>query len=138
MINLYIFICTTSAFQTKCRIILNIANKFHGTIKQRPPSFSAIRKEGKRLYEYARQGEKIKTESREVYIYDFEITDIQLPVISFRLLCSKGFYVRSLARDLGKALGCGAYLESLRRTAIGDFKIEEAQSIEEFVQNIRE
>jgi tRNA pseudouridine55 synthase len=118
--------------------ILNIADTFLGTIKQKPPSFSAIRKEGKRLYEYARQGEKIKTEPREVVVYNFEITDITLPEISFRLICSKGFYVRSLARDFGKALGCGAYLESLKRTAIGDFRIEDAKTIEEFVQNIKE
>jgi tRNA pseudouridine55 synthase len=118
--------------------ILNIADTFLGKIKQRPPSFSAIRKEGKRLYEYARQGEKIKTEPREVVVHDFEITDILFPVVSFRLICSKGFYVRGLARDLGKALGCGAYLESLKRTAIGDFRIEDAQSIEEFVQSIME
>jgi len=118
--------------------ILNIASTFHGKIKQKPPSFSAIRKEGKRLYEYARQGEKVKTEPREVEVYNFEITDITLPEVSFRLICSKGFYVRSLARDFGKALGCGAYLESLKRTAIGDFRVEEALSVEEFVQIVME
>jgi tRNA pseudouridine55 synthase len=118
--------------------ILNIASTFLGKIKQKPPSFSAIRKEGKRLYEYARQGEKIKTEPREVEMYNFRITDITLPEVSFRLTCSKGFYVRSLARDFGKALGCGAYLESLKRTAIGEFRVEDALSITEFVQSIKE
>jgi tRNA pseudouridine55 synthase len=118
--------------------ILNIAGTFLGKIKQKPPTFSAIRKEGKRLYEYARQGEKIKTEPREVEVYKFQITDFNIPEISFRLVCSKGFYVRSLARDLGKELGCGAYVENLRRTAIGDFRVEDAWTVEEFVQNIME
>ena len=118
--------------------IFNIADTFQGKIKQKPPSFSAIRKGGKRLYEFARQGEKVKAEPREVEVFEFKITDINLPIVSFRLRCSKGFYVRGLARDFGEALGCGAYLDGLKRTAIGDYRIEQAQTVEEFVQNISE
>jgi tRNA pseudouridine55 synthase len=116
--------------------IYNIAQTIKGKIKQRPPSFSAIRKGGKRLYEFARQGEKVKTEPREVEVIDFEITELSLPLISFKLKCSKGFYVRSLARDLGKALGCGAYLDSLERTAIGSYRIEDALTVQEYIKSI--
>ncbi len=116
--------------------IYNIAQTIKGKIKQRPPSFSAIRKGGKRLYEFARQGEKVKTEPREVEVFDFEITELSLPLISFKLKCSKGFYVRSLARDLGKALGCGAYLDSLERTAIGSYRVEDALTIQEYIKSI--
>ena len=118
--------------------IYSIADTFHGKLRQTPPSYSAIRKEGKRLYEFARQGEKVKAEPREVEVYEFEITEINLPTVLFRLICSKGFYVRSLARDFGKALGCGAYLDSLKRTAIGGYRIEQAQTVGEFIQNIIE
>jgi tRNA pseudouridine55 synthase len=116
--------------------IYNLAQTIKGKIKQRPPSFSAIRKGGKRLYEFARQGEKVKTEPREVEVIDFEITELSLPLISFKLKCSKGFYVRSLARDLGKALGCGAYLDSLERTAIGSYRIEDALTVQEYIKSI--
>ncbi len=116
--------------------IFNIANTFKGKIKQKPPSFSAIRKGGKRLYEFARQGEKVKTEPREVEVIDFEITELLLPMISFKLKCSKGFYVRSLARDLGKALGCGAYLDSLERTAIGSYRVEDALTVQDYIKTI--
>lgn len=116
--------------------IYNIANSFKGKIRQKPPSFSAIRKGGKRLYEFARQGEKVLIEPREVEVFDFEISEISLPLISFRLKCSKGFYVRSLARDLGQALGCGAYLDSLERTAIGDYQIENALTVKEYIKSI--
>jgi tRNA pseudouridine55 synthase len=118
--------------------IFNIADAFLGKIKQKPPSFSAIRQGGKRLYEFARQGEKVRVDSREVEVFKFEITDINLPSVSFLLRCSKGFYVRSLARDFGKALGCGAYLDSLRRTSIGTYTIEQANTIQEFVQKMNE
>ena len=116
--------------------IFNIANTFKGIIKQKPPSFSAIRKEGKRLYEFARQGEKVKIEPREVEVIDLEITGLSLPLISFKLKCSKGFYVRSLARDLGKGLGCGAYLDSLKRTAIGNYRVEDALTVQEYIKSI--
>ncbi len=116
--------------------IYNIANTFKGKIRQKPPSYSAIRVGGKRLYEFARQGEKVLTDPREVEVFDFEISEISLPLISFRLKCSKGFYVRSLARDLGQVLGCGAYLDSLERTAIGDYHIENALTVKEYIKSI--
>lgn len=112
------------------------ARSFEGEIMQVPPSFSAIKKDGKRLYEFAREGKKIKVDPRSLTVYSFNITNINLPFIDFQLKCSKGFYVRSLARDLGKALGCGAYLESLRRTGIGDINVEEALTISEFVRKL--
>jgi len=118
--------------------IFNIAGTYLGKMEQIPPSFSAIKKEGKRLYEYARQGEKVKVEPRDVEIFEFKITEINLPEVSFHLVCSKGFYVRSLARDFGKALGCGAYLDSLKRTAIGEYRVVQALSVKEFVQSINE
>lgn len=118
--------------------LYNIAQQFIGEIEQRPPSFSAIRKGGRRLYEFARQGELVKAEPRAVKIHKFEITNIHLPKVSFRLKCSKGFYVRSLARDFGIAAGCGAYLDSLRRTAIGDHTVDEAMTMENFVRTVQE
>ena len=116
--------------------LLITARTFEGEIMQIPPSYSAIKKNGKRLYEYAREGEKVKAEPRNLTVYNFNITNINLPLIDFQLKCSKGFYVRSLARDFGRVLGCGAYLESLRRTGIGDINVEQALTITEFVRKL--
>jgi tRNA pseudouridine55 synthase len=102
-----------------------------GTITQVPPLHSAIKVNGKRAYELARKGETMELKSREVMIHDFEITAIQLPIVSFRIVCSKGTYIRSLARDFGVALGVGAHLSSLCRTRIGTFRLEDAKSIAE-------
>ncbi|WP_378186292.1 tRNA pseudouridine(55) synthase TruB [Aquimarina sp. W85] len=107
-------------------------SQFTGIINQFPPVFSALKKDGKRLYEYARSGEEVAIASRAVQIDIFEITDIKLPNINFRVQCSKGTYIRSLAHDFGKALNCGAYLSTLRRTKIGDFFVENAISPEDF------
>lgn len=106
--------------------------QFVGDIQQQPPVFSALKKEGKRLYEFARAGEKVDIPTRSVQISTFEITNIDLPNVSFRVACSKGTYIRSLAHDFGKALQNGAHLSALRRTKIGDFSVEKAVSIEEF------
>jgi tRNA pseudouridine55 synthase len=106
---------------------------FQGPIDQVPPSYSAVRKEGKRVYELAREGKEVVLGPRKVHIFKFKITGITLPIVEFQLICSKGFYVRSLARDFGDKLGCGAYLERLRRTAIGEYRVEDAMTIEEFV-----
>lgn len=106
--------------------------QFVGDIQQQPPVFSALKKEGKRLYEFARAGEKVDIPTRSVHISTFEITNIDLPNVSFRVACSKGTYIRSLAHDFGKALQNGAHLSALRRTKIGDFSVEKAVSIEEF------
>lgn len=109
---------------------------FTGAIEQIPPIHSAIKKDGKPAYELARKGQEIVMEPRKVTIYSFEITAIELPHVFFKVVCSTGTYIRSLAYDFGKALGCGAYLSNLCRTRIGDFRLEDAQTIEEFVEQI--
>ena len=113
-------------------IIKDMTKNFLGEIMQVPPAHSAIKVDGKRVYELARKGKEVKLEPRKVYINEFEITSIELPVVHFRVVCSTGTYIRSLANDLGEALMCGAYLSSLRRTRIGEFKIEDAFSMEGF------
>lgn len=110
--------------------------QFIGKIQQKPPIFSAIKKDGKRLYELARKGETTEIKSREVEITEFEITKINLPNVEFRVVCSKGTYIRSLAYDFGVALNSGAHLAVLRRTKIGDFKVEDGLSVDEFIENL--
>jgi len=105
---------------------------FIGEIQQQPPIFSALKKDGKRLYEYAREGEKVEIPKRTITISEFEITKIDLPNIEFRAVCSKGTYIRSLAHDFGKSLNNGAHLSVLRRTKIGEFSVEEAVGVLEF------
>ena len=112
--------------------VINTAEKFTGNLMQTPPIYSALKKDGEPLYKKARKGENVKIEPRPVELKEFEITEINFPLTRFRLVCSKGFYVRSLVRDFGESLGVGAYMSSLERTRIGDFKIEDAQSIDEF------
>ncbi|WP_224483987.1 tRNA pseudouridine(55) synthase TruB [Robertkochia aurantiaca] len=114
------------------------AEKLTGVIAQHPPVFSAIKKDGKRLYELARQGKDVTTEAREVTIYDFDIDQSQFPEIAFRVVCSKGTYIRSLAHDLGNLLESGAYLSSLRRTKIGDFNVDNAESPDTYAGRIAE
>ncbi|WP_264511445.1 tRNA pseudouridine(55) synthase TruB [Flavobacterium sp. N1719] len=104
-------------------LIRATAQTFEGEIMQKPPVFSAIKKDGKRLYEHARAGEEVEIEARKTTIYEFEITRIALPEIDFRVTCSKGTYIRSLAYDFGKALQSGGHLTALRRTKIGDFDV---------------
>lgn len=106
--------------------------QFTGEINQKPPIFSAIKKDGVRLYEHARAGDEIVIESRKTTIHSFEITRFELPEIDFKVSCSKGTYIRSLAFDFGKALQSGGYLSALRRTKIGDFSIENASLITNF------
>jgi tRNA pseudouridine55 synthase len=105
---------------------------FQGDIMQKPPVFSALKKEGKRLYEYARRGEEVEIPKRQVHIDHFKITEKLLPKLNFEVQCSKGTYIRSLAFDFGKALNSGAYLSELRRPQIGDYNVEDALSIEDF------
>ncbi len=100
--------------------------KFTGAIQQYPPIYSAIKKDGVALYELARKGEEVKPEPRDVTIFTFDITAINLPVVAFKVNCSSGTYIRSLANDFGAALGCGGYLSSLRRTKIGDITVDNA------------
>jgi len=111
--------------------ILKVTKQFVGLIQQTPPLHSAIRIEGKRAYEWARKGRERELKSREVEIKEFEITNVQKPWVSFRVVCSKGTYIRSLARDFGNALGVGAYLAELCRTRIGDFRLENALTIDQ-------
>jgi len=106
--------------------IRNATTAFTGPISQVPPAHSAIKVNGKRLYELARQGKEVNPEPRNVTISTFEITHIELPVVYFKVVCSTGTYIRSLANDFGAALGCGGYLGSLRRTRIGEFNVEDA------------
>ncbi len=114
------------------KTLLDTAKSFVGTIEQTPPIFSAIKIDGKRAYEYARNNEEVKIKPKIISISEFEITDIKMPEISFRIVCSKGTYIRSLARDFGIALKSGAYLSLLKRTRIGDFKLTDAFNVEEF------
>jgi len=109
---------------------------FRGIIDQKPPIFSAIQKDGKRLYDIARAGETVEIEPRKVEIKSFELSRINIPEVDFKVVCSKGTYIRSLAYDFGLALDSGAHLSSLRRTEIGNFSVEDAISIENFIAQI--
>ncbi len=113
-------------------LIFDTVPSFLGEIDQKPPVFSAIKKDGIRLYEHARAGETVEIATRKTTIHEFEITRIALPEIDFRVVCSKGTYIRSLAFDFGKALQSGAHLIALRRTKIGDYTVENATLITDF------
>nr|WP_293304181.1 tRNA pseudouridine(55) synthase TruB [Allomuricauda sp.] len=116
--------------------IKEATKEFLGEIEQIPPIFSALKKDGKRLYEFAREGKEVDIKSRKITISEFEITRIQLPEVDFRVVCSKGTYIRSLAHDFGKALGSGAHLSALRRTKIGDFNVNNATTPLVFKENL--
>lgn len=115
-------------------LVHKTAELFVGKIQQKPPLFSAIKKDGKRLYEIARKGETTSIKAREVHIIDFKITKIDLPNVNFKVVCTKGTYIRSLANDFGKALQSGAYLSALKRTKIGNFLVEDAKSVTSFME----
>ena len=110
--------------------------QFEGTIEQCPPIFSAIKKAGKRLYEYARKGESTEIKPRKITVSQFDLTKIDLPNIQFSVQCSKGTYSRSLAHDFGQALNSGAYLSELRRTAIGPYSVDNAIDPEQLVDKL--
>lgn len=116
--------------------IHNATHNFIGDIGQVPPLFSAIKKDGERAYELARKGEDVKLNARTVNIREFEITGIHGQDVNFRVSCSKGTYIRSLAHDFGIALNTGAHLTELRRTRIGDFQVDDATDVLEFVNSI--
>lgn len=118
-------------------LIHEATKQFVGEIFQTPPIFSALKIDGKRAYKYARSNQEVKMRKRLVEILQFEITAIAMPVVYFRVVCSKGTYIRSLAWDFGKALGSGAYLSSLCRTAIGDYQLDDALTIPEFKQHYK-
>lgn len=113
-----------------------IRNLFIGDIMQVPPIFSALKKDGKRLYEHARKGEEVEIQSRPIHIENLLFTSVKLPKIEFQVDCSKGTYIRSLAFDIGKALNSGAHLTSLRRTKIGQYDVQQAWNIEDFEKQI--
>lgn len=113
--------------------IYAFAKAYQGKLQQRPPIFSALKKEGKRLYEFARAGEEVEIPTREIHISGFEITRIDMPEVDFKVSCSKGTYIRSLAYDFGLGLKSGAHLSRLKRTKIGDYSVENAQSLEQFI-----
>lgn len=114
------------------QMIREMVNQFTGVISQLPPPHSAVKVDGKRAYELARKGKEVVMKPREVTIEAFEITGINMPEVSFRIVCSKGTYIRSIAHDFGMALGSGAYLTSLCRTRIGEFRLENAMQLADF------
>ena len=117
-------------------LLQDATKKFIGDIEQLPPMYSAIKKDGVALYELARRGEEIELQPRNISIRSFEITNINLPEVQFKVVCSTGTYIRSLANDYGAALGCGGYLASLCRTRIGEFKVEDALGIEDIEKEV--
>ncbi len=119
------------SFLTK-ETVAEATKQFIGDIAQLPPIYSAIKKDGVALYELARRGVEVELKPRNINIQSFELTAIELPVVHFKVICSTGTYIRSLANDFGAALGCGGYLSSLRRTRIGEFKADGALGMEEF------
>jgi tRNA pseudouridine55 synthase len=141
---------TTESFDLE-REVMEVANPDHltkeeilaavqeltGEILQIPPAHSAIKKDGKRVYESARKGIEVVLEPRAVTVSVFEITRIELPEIDFRIVCSKGTYIRSLARDLGEKLNVGAYMSALKRTRIGEYKLEDAEELLPLVEKIK-
>lgn len=119
-------------------LITKTTEQFVGEIDQKPPVFSAIKKDGKRLYEHARAGEEVEIQARKTTIYAFEITRIELPEVDFRIACSKGTYIRSIAFDFGLAVQSGGHLSALRRTKIGDYSVLDAVTPAEFEKEMQD
>lgn len=117
--------------------LIAATRQFTGEIAQVPPAHSAIKKDGQRAYDLARAGKEVQLEARQITISSFELTKIELPEVHFRVTCSTGTYIRSLAHDFGQALGCGAYLQELRRTRIGDYRVEDALQPAEWIAILR-
>ena len=118
------------------KLIFKTTKKFIGKISQKPPMFSAVKKDGVRLYKLARKGQKIKRDKRDIVINEFKITSVELPEISFRITCSKGTYIRSIAHDFGKELNSGAHLTELRRTKIGHYSVDDSVKVMDFIYKI--
>ena len=114
----------------------NIIKKFEGEIEQVPPVFSAVKVKGKRAFEFARKGEELKLQPKKIVIKEIKDISFSPPFVTLQISCSKGTYIRALARDIGKELDCGAYLTGLRRTQIGNFNVEEAMNIDYFMKNL--
>lgn len=113
--------------------LLSATRHFTGDIQQVPPVFSAVKVDGKRAYQFARADKELELQAKTIHIEVFELTRIALPEVDFRVVCGKGTYIRSLARDFGDYLGCGAYLSALRRTRIGNFHVQDAQPVDDFL-----
>lgn len=118
------------------KLIISTAEKFIGKTLQKPPIFSAIKKNGVRLYKLARKGVDVKIKKKEIIINDFKITSVNFNEIGFSVSCSKGTYIRSLANDFGKKLGSGAHLSELRRTSIGEYSVDKSYKLMSFIRNI--
>jgi tRNA pseudouridine55 synthase len=118
-------------------LIKETTQQFLGEIDQKPPIFSALKKDGRKLYEIARAGETVEIKTRKITISEFEITNVNLPHIDFRVVCSKGTYIRSLAYDFGNALNSGGHLSALRRTKIGNYSVEDSESILGFIERLK-
>jgi tRNA pseudouridine55 synthase len=116
--------------------VLEKAKEFIGVIQQIPPMYSAVKHQGKPLYKYARKKIEIERKPRKVYVKDFQIESISLPEVKFRIVCSKGTYIRTLVNDFGESLGTGAYLRSLRRTRIGEYEIKNSITLDDFLKTI--
>jgi tRNA pseudouridine55 synthase len=116
----------------------HICTSLTGDLMQAPPIYSAIKKDGNRLYTIARAGKTIDVPKRKVHVNEFSLTGLRLPDVSFKISCSKGTYIRSLAHDFGQNLGCGAYLTQLKRTAIGAYKLSESYSLDEFLNALEQ
>lgn len=114
----------------------DVLEKFRGEAEQVPPVFSAVKIKGKRAFNYARNGEEIKLQPKKIVIQEIETEKFEPPYATIRVVCSKGTYIRALARDIGKELGCGAYLSGLRRTRIGEFDVKKAITVDYFLKNI--
>ena len=120
------------------KIIEQVRKSFLGEQLQRPPRYSAVKVDGKRAYEYARDNINVEIKEKDICIYNFILTEVDIPKISFEITCSKGTYIRSIARDFGDRLKCGAVLSMLRRTKIGDYDVENALRINNLVEKIKE
>lgn len=117
-------------------LVKQTLNKFIGEIKQIPPTYSAIKINGKRAYEYARKGDEVELKPKTLVIDEIELLDYKMPEIVVRVVCSKGTYIRALARDIGEALNSGGHLTALRRTRIGDIRVESCLQYDDFVKNL--
>jgi tRNA pseudouridine55 synthase len=117
-------------------LVLSALKKFEGETEQIPPVFSAVKVKGKRAFEYARKGEELKLQPKKIVISILELISCELPILKIRIVCSKGTYIRSLARDIGAELKCGAYLTALHRTRIGVFRIDNAMTVDSFAENL--
>ena len=123
------------SFVTKEHFISTL-KKFEGELEQIPPVFSAVKVKGRRAFEFARNGQEIKLQPKKIVIREIRLEKFDLPLVEFKVICSKGTYIRSLARDIGEELNCGAYLTELRRTRIGEFRIENAMTVDFFLENL--